>query len=145
MTLSIGKKALLLIPSFALAGSAFMISNTEAKEGRQNLKALLNTTQQQELFETRKAWELSNTSNRIAIINDARSCIDAAQTPEAFRSCKRNARKSHGALKEQRRRKINAKLNSLGLEAMPSQLRHRHSKGNDNRHRLGPKCNPDQA
>ncbi|MDP6196356.1 MAG: hypothetical protein QGG29_03105 [Prochlorococcaceae cyanobacterium ETNP18_MAG_17] len=57
MTLSIGKKALLLIPSFALAGSAFMISNTEAKEGRQNLKALLNTTQQQELFETRKAWD----------------------------------------------------------------------------------------
>ncbi len=145
MNFSIPSKALWLIPCFALAGSTFIVSDAEANKGGQSFGAKLNQAQQQKLFETRKEWELSSADNRIAIINDFHNCIDAAQTPEAFRNCKQKGRQSHRALKEQRRKKINTTLKSMGLEPMQSNLKHRHRNGRGNNQRIGTKLRPNQV
>ena len=145
MNFSIRSKALWLIACFALAGSAFVVRDADANKGGQSFGAKLSEAQQQKLFETHKEWELSSADNRIAIINEFRNCIDAAQPPESFRNCKQKGRQSHRALKEQHRKKINATLKSMGLEPMQSHLKHGHHKGRENNQRIGPKLRSNQV
>ena len=145
MNFSIRSKALWLIPCFALTGSAFVVRDADANKVGQSFGAKLSEAQQQKLFEARKEWELSSADNRIAIINASQNCIDAAQTPEAFRNCKQKGRQSYRALKEQRRKKINATLKNMGLEPMQSHLKHGHRKGRANNQRIGAKLRSNQV
>ena len=129
---------LLLIPSVALVATAGM-QLSDAKAGRgpsHGHQEQLSDSQKQQLFETRKAFNLSSYNNRLAILKDANQCVRAAKNPQAYKSCVQQQRQSARALFQQGRQQMNAKLASMGLEPLPDRQKSGRRSGNGPKSRV---------
>ncbi len=122
LTSSIPFKRALLVPCAALVAVSFHISDLQAKDqGSRKHRPQLTETQKQQLFETRRSWELRSFNRKNAIRNKAYQCVQAAQNPAEYKTCKTNQRKSMGVVHEEGRAAINATLKKLGLPLLPEQ------------------------
>ena len=50
----------------------------------------LTDAQKQQLFQTRRRWELDSYDQRLALLNSGRDCTERARTTDAFRACSRS-------------------------------------------------------
>jgi hypothetical protein len=71
--------------------------------------------QRQELFEARRNLERRSHAARIAILREADSCVAAASTPQAFRSCERQEEQARQQFKASIQAEIQALRVRYGL------------------------------
>jgi hypothetical protein len=84
----------------------------------QNVKGLTDS-QKQQLFQTRRDWELRSYDQRLALLRSQRRCLEQARTPEAFGRCQQNQRQARRVLHAQGRQVMNAEPRRLGLPLRP--------------------------
>lgn len=92
--------------------------------GKQRMQ--LTEAQREQLFKTRRSWELASFNRKQSIRVETNRCIRAAQTPLAYKECKTNQHREMRAIHEEGRVAINRTLNDLGLPPLP---KHRAGKG----------------
>lgn len=103
------------------------ISDLQAKgHGSRKQRPQLTETQKQQLFQTRRSWEMRSFNRKMAIRNEAYRCVKASQNPSEYKTCKKNQHKSMDVVHEEGRASINATLKKLGLPLLPQ---HRGKKG----------------
>jgi hypothetical protein len=125
MALPLRWQRALLFPCAALAAAAIQpgLSLADPEPGRRlggrGPEASLTDSQKQQLFQTRRAWELRSYDQRLAMLRQGQSCLQGATTLEAYRGCKQEQRQAWRALQAQGREVMNAERSKLGLQPMP--------------------------
>jgi hypothetical protein len=128
MALPLRWQRALLIPCAALAAAAIQpgLSLADPEPGRRlggrGPEVSLTASQKQQLFQTRRAWELRSYDQRLAMLRKGQSCLQGATTLEGYRGCKQEQRRAWRALQAQGREVMNAERSKLGLPPMPERL-----------------------
>jgi len=126
---------LVLIPCAALAAAALQVGGggAQARHAGSHQRPQLTPAQQEALFQVRRDWVLKTYPQRLALLKNDQRCLEAAESQEAFRSCKRQNRMARRALYQQGRERMNAERQRLGLDPLPQRAdwrdrRHHHQK-----------------
>ena len=77
--------------------------------------AATTPAQQQGLLEARKEWTVSSYNRRLALLRTHRNCVNAAQSQEALKNCRRQAKQAKRQLRTDRLARMNAVRRDLGL------------------------------
>ena len=77
--------------------------------------AATTPAQQQGLLEARKEWTVSSYNRRLALLRTHRTCVNAAQSQEALKNCRRQAKQAKRQLRTDRLARMNAVRRDLGL------------------------------
>ena len=75
----------------------------------------LTDDQREALFRAQKQWEQTSYSNRAALMQQEKQCVDRAKSKMAFKRCLRRTRQSRTTLREQYYAYINPIRQQLGL------------------------------
>ena len=69
------------------------------------------------MFQARKTWSKNNYQRRLALLQSQQSCIDAAASADALKTCRQEMKKARKSLKQDYRATMNKVRNQLGLPA----------------------------
>ena len=114
-------KRYLVIPCAAFAAAALHPATGWAESPMQSraVRLTLTDAQKQQLFEARRRWELSSIDQQKAQLAAKQSCIQSANTVEAFRVCKQEQRQGRRELFREARAAMTAERQRLGLPPRP--------------------------
>jgi len=124
MATSLHWKRALLIPCAALAAAALQpgasLADPEPSDrfGGRGPGVNLSESQKEQLFQTRRKWELRSYDKRLALLRVEQRCLERARTVDAFRGCKQQQHQARRALHEQGRQVMNAERRRLGLKPL---------------------------
>ena len=107
MRISIASLAL----AAALAAPVITMTSSTAAERH------LSPEQSQALFQARKTWAKDSYQRRQELLQSQQRCIDAAASPDALKTCRREMKKARKTLKQDYRAQMNKVRNQLGLPA----------------------------
>ena len=77
--------------------------------------AATTPAQQQGLFAARKEWTVSSYNRRLELLRTHHNCVNAAQSRDALKNCRRQAKQAKRQLRTDRLARINAVRRDLGL------------------------------
>jgi hypothetical protein len=118
----------LLIPCVAFAAATLQQGMGPADSVAGQRDGTLTDAQKQQLFQTRRRWELDSYDQRLALLNSGRDCTERARTTDAFRVCKQEQRQALRRLFREGQQVMNAERRRLGLPLLPER-RSRRSQG----------------
>ena len=75
----------------------------------------LSPEQSQALFQVRRTWSKDNYQRLLALLQSQQSCIDAAASADALKTCRREMKKARKSLKQDYRAHMNKVRIQLGL------------------------------
>ena len=116
----------------ALLGLALTQAPTAlwAQQGQQGPEpgSRLTPQQRQQLFPEQKQLWLQHSRARISALQSAERCMQAAQTPDAFKSCLSRERQTNMSLRHDHREAMRALYGRYGIQ-LPEQPAHRGGHG----------------
>ena len=86
-------------------------------------RAGVSPEQKQALFQARKTWSQNSYNRRLELLQSNQRCVDAATTPTAIKTCRKQSKQAKSSIRNDRRAYINDMREQVGLPALDEKQR----------------------